>query len=46
MDEKGSFAKGANREQIRSCEQLGISLEKFVEIALQAMKMISDDLGL
>lgn len=45
MDEKG-FAKGANRDQIRSCEQLELSLEKFIEIALDAMKKISDDLGL
>lgn len=45
FDEKG-FAKGANREQIKSCEQLGISLEKFAELALKAMKEISDDLGL
>ncbi|MFZ5987700.1 MAG: HDIG domain-containing metalloprotein [Bacillota bacterium] len=45
INEKG-FAKGANREQIKSCEQLGLSLEKFIEIALNAMKNISDDLGL
>lgn len=45
MDEKG-FAKSVNREQIKSCEQLGISLEKFIEVALEAMKKISDDLGL
>jgi len=37
MNEK-SFAKGVNREQIKSCEQLGLSLEKFLEIALEAMK--------
>jgi len=36
MNEK-SFAKGVNREQIKSCEQLGLSLEKFLEIALEAM---------
>ncbi|ABN51386.1 MAG TPA: HDIG domain-containing protein [Hungateiclostridium thermocellum] len=45
MNEK-SFAKGVNREQIKSCEQLGLSLEKFLEIALEAMKKISDELGL
>lgn len=45
MDEKG-FAKGANREQIKSCEELDISLEKFIEIALNAMKKISEELGL
>lgn len=45
MDEKG-FAKGANRDQIKSCEELGISLEDFIEIALNAMKKISEELGL
>ncbi|AUG58248.1 MAG TPA: HDIG domain-containing protein [Ruminiclostridium sp.] len=45
MNEKG-FAKGANREQIKSCEELGLSVEEFVEIALNAMKKIADELGL
>lgn len=39
MNEKG-FAKGANREQIKSCEELGLSVEEFVEIALNAMKKL------
>jgi hypothetical protein len=44
--EKG-FARGANREQIQACrEELGLSLEEFVEIAVRAMQGISDDLGL
>ena len=42
-----SFAKGANREIIKKCEEfLGLSLEKFVEIVLKAMQKISEDLGL
>ena len=42
-----SFARGANREQIRACEQeLGLSLEEFVGIGLRAMQEISDELGL
>ena len=40
-----SFAKGANREQIMTCADLGLSLEQFVEIALKGMQGISDDLG-
>jgi putative nucleotidyltransferase with HDIG domain len=40
------FAAGANRDQIRKCEKLGIPLEEFVEITLNAMQSISDDLGL
>lgn len=40
------FAAGANREQIKKCENLGISLEEFMSICLQAMQEISEELGL
>lgn len=40
------FAKGANREQIKSCEELGLDLEKFISICLEAMRSISDELEL
>jgi len=40
------FAKGANREQIKACQELGLSLEDFMGIALEAMKGISKELGL
>jgi putative nucleotidyltransferase with HDIG domain len=40
------FAAGANREQIRSCETLGLTLEEFVGISLAAMQGISQELGL
>ena len=40
------FAKGANRDQIKSCEEMGLSLEEFLDIALKAMKRISKELGL
>ncbi|MCD6133316.1 MAG: endonuclease V [Deltaproteobacteria bacterium] len=43
--EKG-FAAGADRKQIRTCEELGFSLEEFVDIVLKAMQGISQDLGL
>lgn len=45
MNEK-SFAKGADRDQIRSCSELGLSLEEFIGASLSAMQRISDDLGL
>lgn len=42
-----SFAKGANRESIKLCEEkLSIPLLEFIEINLKAMQSISDDLGL
>ena len=41
------FAKGANREIIKKCEDyLNLPLEKFVEIVLKAMQKISADLEL
>ena len=40
------FARGANRERITLCEDIGIPREKFFEIALKAVQKISKDLGL
>ena len=45
MKEK-RFAAGANREQIKSCEDMGLSLREFFELSLKAMKGISEELGL
>lgn len=41
-----SFARGADRGQIKSCEEMGLSLETFIDISLRGMQNISDDLGL
>jgi putative nucleotidyltransferase with HDIG domain len=41
-----SFAAGANREQIAGCTELGIELDDFLGLGLEAMKGIADDLGL
>lgn len=42
-----SFAKGANREIIKKCEDLlNLPLEKFIEIILVAMQKISEELKL
>ncbi|MGB9613928.1 MAG: HD domain-containing protein [Fervidobacterium sp.] len=41
-----AFAKGANREQMKSCESIGLSLEEFYSLALEAMKSIADEIGL
>jgi putative nucleotidyltransferase with HDIG domain len=43
--EKG-FARGANREQIASCQEIGLTLEEFVTVGLTAMQGIAADLGL
>jgi putative nucleotidyltransferase with HDIG domain len=39
------FAAGADRDTIRTCENIGLSLEEFVTISLDAMKTIADELG-
>jgi len=44
--EEKNFAAGCRREDIQKCDELGFSLEEFVEINLKAMKSISEELGL
>lgn len=41
-----SFARGARREVIASCTEMGLTLEEFLGIALEAMKEIDQELGL
>jgi predicted hydrolase (HD superfamily) len=44
---ESSFAKGANRDQIKFCqEKLGIPLEEFIQIVLTAMQTIAPTLDL
>ncbi len=45
MKEK-AFARSVNRDTIRECEKLDLDLNRFVEISINAMRDISDDLGL
>lgn len=44
--QENSFAKGADRDVIASCTDLGLEVEAFVGLALEGMQSISDDLGL
>ena len=41
-----SFAAGVNREQVALCSEIGLELDEFIELGLEAMKGIADDLGL
>ena len=41
-----SFARGANRTQIETCAELGLSLEQFIALSLEAMQGIAAELGL
>ena len=40
------FAAGADRDQIRSCQEFGMPLDDFISVSLEAMQEISDSLGL
>ncbi|MHC4781355.1 MAG: HD domain-containing protein [Planctomycetota bacterium] len=45
MKEK-AFARKVNRDHIRLCEEIGVPLADFATLSLEAMRSISDDLGL
>ena len=40
------FARSVNRDYIKECERIGIPLVNFAELSLNAMREISDELGL
>jgi len=40
------FARGAERERILICEEIGIPREKFFEIALNGLKSVAAEIGL
>jgi len=41
-----SFARGARREEIEQCRNVGLELDEFIGLALGAMQGIDSDLGL
>jgi len=43
---KKDFARNVNRDIIRECETIGVPLDEFVELSLNAMCGIADELGL
>lgn len=43
---KKDFARAVSREIIGECQRLGIELEEFAELCLDAMKGVADELGL
>ncbi|MBA7596858.1 hypothetical protein ES703_03848 [subsurface metagenome] len=40
------FAAGANREQIAKCSEIGLELEDFIALGVEAMQGIAEELGL
>lgn len=41
-----SFAAGANRERIKSCENIDVPLDEFIALSLDAMTGIAEQIGL
>jgi predicted hydrolase (HD superfamily) len=41
-----SFARGARREEIEECRNLGLELDEFMTICIAAMQGIEKELGL
>jgi putative nucleotidyltransferase with HDIG domain len=41
-----SFAAGANREQVAQCQKIGLELEEFISLGIEAMKGIASELEL
>ncbi len=41
-----SFAAGASREQMSTCSNIGLELDTFIELGLEAMKGVAGELGL
>ena len=42
---ESAFAKGASREQMAGCEELGIERDEFLELALSAMQARAAEIG-
>ncbi len=43
---QAAFAASVNRDNIMECELIGIPLNEFAELSIEAMKTISDEIGL
>ncbi|MCX5780346.1 MAG: HD domain-containing protein [Firmicutes bacterium] len=43
---ESAFARGASREQMDTCSELGLEREEFLQIALASMQKIAEQLGL
>lgn len=41
-----SFAAGVDREQVAQCQKIGLELEEFMSLGIEAMKGIASELGL
>ena len=43
---EGAFARGASREQMATCEEIGVARDDFLALSLAAMQAHAEELGL
>ena len=43
---EGAFARGVDRDSIARCSELGLELDDFIALGLEAMQGVAPDLGL
>jgi putative nucleotidyltransferase with HDIG domain len=43
---EGAFARGVDRESVARCEEIGLELDEFFALGLEAMQGVAPDLGL
>ncbi|MBI4730297.1 MAG: HDIG domain-containing protein [Acidobacteria bacterium] len=41
-----SFAAGVNREEIRQCTEIGLELDRFIEIGIEGLQLVAGEIGL
>jgi len=41
-----SFARSVSRENIMRCEEIGLDLNTFLTLSIEAMQSVSDEIGL
>lgn len=43
---KKDFARNVSREVIMECEKFGMTVDRFIEVSLEAMQSVAEDIGL
>ena len=41
-----SFAPGVNRDEIRACTEIGLDLDRFIELGIEGLQLVAPEIGL
>lgn len=41
-----SFAPGVNRDEIRSCDEIGLELDQFIQLGIEGLQLVAADIDL